>query len=711
MADVKKRKIRDKDWEKVQIFIKGELDSRKKSQYRVHHESIWKEVDRQIKMEPMKRVTQAGKAVKKSWNSAFELGELSKASEIISADIRRITFPQERHWFESHVEIPPRLNEETGTERIDDETQTKVDGLLRALMTQQQIDFGFKANVDLSIKEALHHGSFVVTAEWDTDLYVEDGAKVGNMAAPTWVPHSMWNCFPDPSPAVGSGKMYYCGSMIIESYMPLHKLKRMRGEGWMPSQFEKIPREEHKRKSGDQNIDTKDVQIVTYYGDIVIDRKDGDDIYLPNSIAKIANGVICYYTPNPLPFSPVIYNGYEKQDVRDPYYTSPIIKQSPMQKLTTILANKFIDGVSLKVEPPIVYDGNDPYFVEHDGPIIAPGVKTPTKGSTEFKLVETGDPAYALEGLQMGLRQMQEGTGVSAVRTGVANSDRQTATEVQKIAQGAEVRTVDFIDKLNYSLRSFLYMQHELNKKNMKEYSFYNENMQSQDFVRVTAKDLAMAQSVHFDVTGARGILGEEQRSQKMSVVTAFASGNPLFAPLLKPAELLIEGYRDAGVKNPERFVNAEPGETVPIAQAEQMAQEQMAPLQEELQKLQEELAKAKQNEQAKMVEAETKSRMAEEDATLKRDEAMARDDRERQSALWAHEARMEEIRLAHEAKLIEIDAQKELAKESRDTKEGDDSKISAAISKIKMPDVHIHQGGKKKITLPGGKTATVESE
>jgi hypothetical protein len=650
LVDVKKRKISNKDWEKVQIFIKSELDSRKKSQYRVHHESIWKEVDRQIKMEPMKRLTQAGKAVKKSWNSAFELGELSKASEIISADIRRITFPQERHWFESHVEIPLQLNEETGAERIDEETQQKVDGLLRALMTQQQIDFGFKANVDLSIKEALHHGSFVATAEWDSDLYVEDGAKVGNMAAPVWVPHSMWNCYPDPSPAVGSGKMYYCGSMIIESYMPRYKLERMKGEGWMPSQFDKIPKEEHKRKSGDDTIDTKDIQIVTYYGDIVVDRKDGDDIYLPNSIAKVANGVICYYMPNPLPFSPVIFNGYEKQDVRDPYYTSPIIKQSPMQKLTTILANKFVDGISLKVEPPIVYDGNDPYFVEHDGPIIAPGVKTPTKGSTEFKLVETGDPAYALEGLQMGLRQLQEGTGVSAVRTGVANSDRQTATEVQKIAQGAEVRTVDFIDKLNYSLRSFLYMQHELNKRNLKSYSFYNENMQSQDFVRVTEKEIQMAQSVHFDVTGARGLLGEEQRMQKMSAVTAFASQNPLFAPLLKPAELLIEGYRDAGVKNPERFVNLQGADSIPAAQAEQMMQEMKAQCDEVVQELQEELAKSENNNEAKAIETEAKIKNMQDQFDLKVRETMAKIRNDRQEMLLNQHRADKEMLLKHEA-------------------------------------------------------------
>jgi hypothetical protein len=53
-----------------------------------------------------------------------------------------------------------------------------------------------------------------------------------------------------------------------------------------------------------------------------------------------------------------------------------------MQKLGSMLANKFMDGVELHLEPPITYDGNDPDFVLNGGPVLEPGAKISTKGST-----------------------------------------------------------------------------------------------------------------------------------------------------------------------------------------------------------------------------------------------------------------------------------------------------------------------------------------
>lgn len=655
IEEPKRRKIRQKDWENIASFIKKELDHRKTAMYRKDHETIWKEVDRQLKMQPMQRFNQHGGLMPPTWNSAFELGELSKASEIISADVMRITFPQERDWFEAHVEIPPKVNEETGEQQIDEETQIRVDGLLKALMGQQQNDFGFQLSVECSVKEALHHGSYVAEVLWDQEMEVQDGAKVRKIAAPTWVPHSMWNCYPDMSPRVIGTSMFYRGSMIIVSYLPLYKLKQMKGEGWMQSQFEKIPKNKpSKSESPTRHDDSelKDVELATYYGDIVIERGDGD-IYLPNSKAKIANGVIVYWESNELPYPSIIFGGYEKQDIRDPYFTSPLIKNSPIQKLASVLANKYVDAVALKTEPPITYDGNDPYMVQNDGPIIAPGVKTASKSSNAFQQIEIGDPTYALQGLELCFRQLQTGTGVSDVRSAVPTADRQTAFEVNKVAQAGEVRTVDFIKKLNRNLQTFLYMQHALNIKYLKEYSFYNEDMRSQDFVRVTKQTIKEAEVAHFDVVGARGILGEEQRTEKMGAITAFASQNPLFAPLLKPQDLLLEAYRDAGVKNPERFVNQDQG-SVPKAQVDQMVQEATAPVQEELAKCQEELAKAKQGEQAKVIEAQVKAQT--EEAKIQ-DMAM-RFQLEEKKVLLSHQAEMEKIRLSHQAKLIEIQAQ-----------------------------------------------------
>lgn len=603
MAEVKRRKIGAKDWQSVESYISGELERRKNCEFRKSHEAIWREVDRQVAMKPMRRQV-AGRDVS-DWHSTVELGELAKASEVLTADVRRMIFPHSRAWFDPHSEV--------GAENA--VAQKQVDGALRALMAQQHGDFGLKARFELSVKEALHHGSLVAEVEWTNRLKVSGGTMVENVAAPVWVPHSMWNCYPDPSPSVIGTDMFYSGSMIIVSYAPRHKVMDMaKGEGWF--NLDSIP------KVGKDQDD----ELVTYYGDLVISRQS-DEIFLPNSRAVTVNGKIVYYMPLELPFAPIIYAGYERTDVRDPYYTSPIVKLSPMQKLGSVMANKFIESIALKVEPPIVYDGSDPYFVETGGPVIAPGSKSPTKGTANWNAIDVGDPNAASAGLELAIRQIQEGTGVNAIRAGALSSDRQTATEVTKVSQAGEIRTVDFVDKLEtQALRPFLYMQHMLNQKHLSGYSFYNSEMDAPDFMRASKKDLP--EVVHFEVVGSKGLLGEEQRTQKTSAVTAFASQNPLFAPLLKPAELLKEMYQDAGNKNPERFLNVEAGQDPQVAMIQQQAQQAVQQLQQRIAELeggqQIEAAKLQQQAQIDQAKLMLDREKAEAELQLKREIAQA---------------------------------------------------------------------------------------
>ena len=163
---VKKRKIRSTDWQKVEDFIKKELKNRRANGFRARQERRWKEVDRQIAMEAKAKYTPEGKEIPRSWQSAIELGELSKASEIITADVMRLIFPASRTWFEAHCKLPRQLDQESGKEmEQDNDLQEKADGLVRSLMVQQHLDFGLRTRVELSVKEALHHGSFVATAE------------------------------------------------------------------------------------------------------------------------------------------------------------------------------------------------------------------------------------------------------------------------------------------------------------------------------------------------------------------------------------------------------------------------------------------------------------------------------------------------------------------------------------------------------------------
>jgi hypothetical protein len=188
-------------------------------------------------------------------------------------------------------------------------------------------------------------------------------------------------------------------------------------------------------------------------------------------------------------------------------------------------------------------------------------------------------------------------------RPGKPVGDRATKAEVMKSERDQEASLIDFIDKIEIGLRSFLYMQHDMNLKSLTSYTYYSPEMQDPDFLRVKKEDLP--KDVHFEVVGARGILGEEERSQKMSVVTAFALGNQLTAPLIDAEEVLVQMYQDAGVKNAERFLNTEK-----VNPAQMMQQLQSA--QQMLQKMGQELQKEKSHSATKMAKIQSDSQAKE---------------------------------------------------------------------------------------------------
>ena len=652
MSEIKKRKINKKDWSKVQEQFKNEYETRKQDKFRKKHETIWKEVDRQIVMDPMRRRNKDGSQVDEEWRSVMELGELAKASEIITADVMRLTFPSTRAWFEAHSEVQGELDPVSGGKVVDQEQQDFSDKALRALMVQQHEDFGIKARYELSVKEALHHGSYVAEARFEyRNKYYNSQGGVSTMGAPVWVPYSMWNAYPDPSPSVIGTDLFYTGSMILVDFMPLYQLKEVSvGPGWMPENIDKIP----KRKNNNKDVETDDIELVKRYGDFVIQRGDGD-ILLPNYKCILANGIIIYAESNDLPYPPIIFSGYERMDVRDPYYTSPLIKLSPMQKLGSQLSNKFMDQVWLKTEPPGVYDGNDPQFVLNGGPRIAPGAMTATKSSASHQLIETGDPASALAGLEFIISQINQGLGINAIRAGAGgDASDKTATEIQTTEAKAEIRTSEFVDKQErHALRPFLYMQHEFNKLYMNEYEFYNPEMDAPDFMRANKSQLPAV--CQFEVVGSRGVLGEKNRMEKKTQVTAFASGDPGFSPLLNRPELLKDMYQDAGEKQPERLILTDQQEDPEMLK--QQFQAEMQQKDEEIAQLQDQLVKAQSKADIEASKADNKMQVEQYKAEKQAELAEYKAETERNMTLHMAgvKSELEELKTAHKCYMDEM--------------------------------------------------------
>ena len=90
----KKRRFLSSDYDYIADYVKQQLGERKSLTERVRHEILWKEVDRQVRMEPMERTSKDTQNRDEEWRSALELGDLSTACEVLSADVLRLIFPK-----------------------------------------------------------------------------------------------------------------------------------------------------------------------------------------------------------------------------------------------------------------------------------------------------------------------------------------------------------------------------------------------------------------------------------------------------------------------------------------------------------------------------------------------------------------------------------------------------------------------------------------
>ena len=621
----KTRRFLSKDYDFISEYIDKELKRRKNLKSRKNHEALWQEVDRQVTMTPMESVANDPDM---SWQSALEMGDMSTASEVLSADVLRLIFPQERKWMGVHSDIDwKRLANREQNLQIPENEQAKVqkkaDSELRALMTQQHKDFGFRTRLELSVKEALHHGSFVAEVVQEEMQEYGMGGAFKSAAAPVWLPHSMWNCYPETLDL--NANMIYGGSMIIceeKSYE------------WVMMQRSFI----NLKKFEDATTNKKDkVELKKYIGNITVKRKT-EDVYLPNMKIIMANKVVLFAQPNDC--STIIFQGYDRVDVRDPYYMSPLVKQSTNHRIVTTLANKFIDAVNLKVEPPLAYDGNDPSLIAMGGPKVIPGEQIPTKnGAQSIQTIDVGDPTWAAEAVLKFQQDIKEGTGVNRGRAGgERQADRVTATQIEEEAAGANLRTVDFVGKVEKGIEAYCYIQHELNKKYLKDYKFYNPDMGMPDFDKISKADLPDA--VHFECIGSKGVLTERRRAEQTSAAMSFLLSNELTAPMVNREEMARQMLQDAGNKNPEALLN--------LSDTDERVDERVQMLQQQMQDLQQDLMGQIQQLTQKLTEKEMK-------LSLKEDQLQSRGEKaEANETYMRNEIRSLKAQIARSAKFME---------------------------------------------------------
>ncbi len=592
-----------RDHDEIAQYINQERKRRADTDWRKKHESRWREVDRQIAMDPPAAIKE-DKDNPDAWHNAIQLGDLTDASETITADILRLVFPTERKWFQPNIELKSGIvDAETGREvPVPPEIQREANGVLRSFMVQQHKDFGVRGRVKLALKEVLHHGSVVATVDDQRMLKYEGGTRPQHLKAPVPEIHSMWNCYPDSSPTIQGTELFYGGSMIIVKSMPLSAALEM--PGWINKDQLQA---NHKKKDLHDHI-----EIIEFYGDIFLKRHDGNVLF-PNRKTTISGQVFLESKVNKTAYSPVIYTGYERDDVRDPYYTSPIVKRAPMGQFVTHMANNTMDAVDLKVKPPLQYDSTD-NSLKANPPQIYPGAQMPSRGGQAVSPIDVGDPATGLAAMQWGKQELQEGTTVNAIRKGVSPGTEQTATEVVKTEQRAEVREVEFSSSFESGfMLPYLTMQHDINLQGLEPYRFRNDEPHTPDFMRATKGDLP--KQVIFEVTGSRTILGEQERSQRFLQTAQLVGQNEFTARETDWQEVSRQAWEDSKQKDPERFLRSSDRNAEVQAVTQDLTQQfeaQMQQVQQQVAQLQEQTQKATDEARKQTARAEQAALKAE---------------------------------------------------------------------------------------------------
>jgi hypothetical protein len=393
-----KRKFDKSDWKYIAEYVNDERDTRKND--RKDRERAWKDIDRQIAMEPevsFKYIIENGTRKvdpKKAWMAETELPLQAQALEVLTADARRLMFPDSGLWFRAHGETTDEYFDSVDFQSIvkGDEievpsriTQDNADKLIEGFLSHLFNQTDFTSRIDRVNAESFKYGMGVARAKLETkNVYIHEarGVRKETQRIPVLVPCSIKNVYLDKPVSSMHTSAVLGQSHIAEDYMRLENLILAASKGstdpnnedggWMPSNLKGIVPD----KNGY-------VTVLEMEGDIVVPRKTVRSVVIPGAIVTVVrggkgsngldtNGVVRFrYRKNP--FSTYNLFPYHYEGADDIYSTSPLMKGRPVQILATDAANRLLDSSMLKILPPMGYDRSDPYFAQQGGPGVFPG--------------------------------------------------------------------------------------------------------------------------------------------------------------------------------------------------------------------------------------------------------------------------------------------------------------------------------------------------
>lgn len=531
----KHRRFDDRDWKYLAEFVIQEWEKRKTD--RKDRELHWKEVDRQVAMEPevsFKKLPDGTIDAKKAWMAEMELPLQAQALEVLTADARRMMFPDSGPWFRANVELTDEYLRNVNFASIihGDEMQVpseinqdNADKLAAGFLLHHFSQYDHSARFDMINAECFKYGMGVGRGRLEKkNVYIHEarGVRKDNKKIPIIAPCSVKNLYlDDPKPSMHSSQVLG-PAHIAHDYIRYENIAIAANKGsnnpededggWMPDQLKKVAPD----KKGY-------VQILEMEGDIIVPRKTVRSVVIPGAILTVALGgvdgggsatkAVIRFRFRKYPFSSYILFPYHYEGANDAYPTSPLMKGRPVQMMATDALNRLTDSAMLKCLPPVGYDANNVSFAQTGGPEIYPSAQWPTIDPVMVYNQIGGDVGALAGVLSQAINLYAELTGVLPARVGAQTNSHTTAYAKQTELQRGATRTVDYVNSSGHGpVTRWLDMAYRMGRDAMtknEEMAFYIKEYGG--FVSVTKE--MMPEDVHWEWFGSGGPAEQQQKS------------------------------------------------------------------------------------------------------------------------------------------------------------------------------------------------------
>ena len=426
---------------------------------RILLEKQWREIDRQLAMNPSADVMikrEGSQEEADSWMAETELPNQAETLEISTADARRLMMPKNVDWFVSHGLMTDELMAKLESanliagdrnelpSRVD---QDNIDKLVTGTLQHFHKQYDFKGNVDLINAESFKYSMGIGRARWVKKrvfLHTNQGVKKSVKTIPMLVPRTVRRTYLDDSghalsnegQIVAPGHIYaykiMAKDLMMASKMGSTDVNSIEG-GWIRNAL----------KGWDED---KDIEVIEWEGDMVCPRKAGKSIYLPNAIITIAVGskankserTVVRIRKNDLPYSSYILFPYHSEHIECPYATSPLMKGRPIQAAATDAMNRMMSTAALHTSPPLSRDRDS----QEQDPMVYPGAIW----GDDVEQHMIGD-INAMVALFSTLdNKYQDVTGTNAPRLGAQTLSHTTAFAKEAELSRAQIRVNDYAD-------------------------------------------------------------------------------------------------------------------------------------------------------------------------------------------------------------------------------------------------------------------------